>query len=91
MTKAIKRTALVVFTISTGVWVYALTQHTFLMREVWLYVGIFLVPGLAICLSLWLMKLKGWGWKLIGTIFMIASLFVWGASLLLVSGGFKIH
>jgi hypothetical protein len=89
--KALKRTALIVFSITAVVWAYSLTQHTFLKREFWLYAGLFLIPGLAICISLWLMLLKRWWWKLIGTLLMIASLFIWGAALLFVFVGFKIH
>jgi len=73
MYKLIRATAIVVFSVTTAVWVYALTQHTFLLKEFWIYVGIFLVPGIAVCLSLWLMRLRKWWWKLIGTIFMIAT------------------
>ncbi len=91
MRKPLAITALIVFGITAGVWAYALTQHRFLMKEFWIYVGIFLVPGLAILISLWLLLLKKWWWKLTGLVLLVASLGVWSLSLLLVSVGFKIH
>ncbi|MDX1556540.1 MAG: hypothetical protein R3212_10980 [Xanthomonadales bacterium] len=91
MPRALKYTALIVFGITAVVWAYALTQHRFLMREFWLYVGIFMIPGLAICFSLWLLMLKKWWWKLIGFVLLIGSVGVWVLSLLLVWVGFKIH
>lgn len=91
MPKAVRITAIIVFAITAVVWAYALTQHTFLMREFWIYVGIFAVPGLAVCISLWLTLLKHWSWKLIGTICLLLSLATWVLALLLVWVGFKIH
>lgn len=91
MRKVLRFTALAVFAVTTVVWAYALTQHRFLMREFWLYVGIFMIPGLAICFSVWLLMLKKWWWKLSGAILLIGSLGVWVLSLLLVWVGFKIH
>ena len=91
MPKPVLISAGIVFAITAAIWAYALTRHTFLMREFWLYVGIFTVPGGAVFISLWLMLLRHWAWKLIGTLAMIASLIVWGFTLLLVHVGFKIH
>ncbi|HKJ17063.1 MAG TPA: hypothetical protein VJ984_06935 [Xanthomonadales bacterium] len=87
----IRKTAIVVFVVSAIVWVYALTQHTFLLDEIWLYVGFFLIPIAAICAALWFFRLRNGWWKLLGTLLLIISVLVWLSILLLVSGGFKIH
>lgn len=84
-------TATIVFAVTAAVWAYALTQHTFLMREFWLYAAIFLAPGLAVCFSLWVILRRHPALKVLGGLSMVASLFVWGVALLLVFVGFKIH
>jgi len=91
MPKSIPYTAIPVFLVTSFVWAVAVSRHTFLAREFWLYVGMFLLPALLVCVSSWLVFQKTLWLRIVGGILALPSLGVWGLSLLLVWIGFKIH
>jgi hypothetical protein len=61
------------------------------MREIWLYIGIYLIPALLVCGCSWLILRKQMWQRVIGVLLLLPSLGVWVLSLLLVYAGFKIH
>lgn len=91
MPRSIALSALPVFAITSAVWIYGVTHHRFLANEIGIYVGIFLIPGAAICTSIWLLFRKQLWSRITGAILLLPSLSVWVLSLMLVSVGFKIH
>lgn len=91
MSPTIKYSAVIIFAINTGVWIYGLSKHRFLFNEIWLYLAIFLVPGLVILGSMWLMGKPPTWRRVLGFLIFLAGMVVWLVSLLLVYGGFKIH
>ncbi|GEM_PF-2945225 len=72
-------------------WIYGITHHRFLMREFWLYAGIFFIPGALVCLSTWLTLQKAWWKRVTGALTLLPGMAIWLISLLLVTAGFKIH
>ena len=91
MPKSFIYPAIPVFILTSMAWaIGASTQHL-LASEFWLYVGIFLLPALAVCTCSWLVFQKVLWEKVVGGILLLPSLAVWLLSLLLVANGFKIH
>jgi len=89
--KSLVFSALPVFIITSIAWIYGVSRHTFLVREIPQYIGIFLVPGATVCVCSWLLfQKRTWG-RVLGGLLLIPSLGLWFLSLLLVSIGFKIH
>jgi len=89
--KGFMYTAIPVFLTTTIVWIIGVSNHTFLAREFWLYVGIFLVPAMLVCGCSWLV-FHGQRWRrAIGMIMLVPCLGIWVLSLMLVYSGFKIH
>lgn len=80
-----------VFIVTGIVWIYGVSRHTFLASEIGLYVGIFLIPGAAVCTSIWLIFQKRTWLRVTGALLVVPSLALWALSLLLVSIGFRIH
>lgn len=91
MPKSLVYTAIPVFLITTVAWTIGVLNHRFLASEFWLYVGIFLLPALAVCACSWLIFQNIIWRKAIGAILLLPCLAVWLLSLLLVANGFKIH
>ncbi len=91
MPKSLTYTAMPVFLVTSAAWVIGLSTQRLLMSEVWLYVGIFLLPALAVCACSWLIFQNIIWRKAIGAILLLPCLAVWLLSLLLVANGFKIH
>ena len=91
MRAGVRYSAIVIFTINIVVWIYGLSKYRFLADEIWLYLGIFLVPGFVICFSILLMSRPPTWRKALGFVIFISGMAVWLFSLLLVSSGFKIH
>ena len=89
--KSVTYSAIPVFLITSVVWIIGVSNHTFLMREFWLYVGIFTIPAAFVVGSFWLISDDPPWRRILGLILLIPSLGVWGLSLLLVYIGFKIH
>ena len=83
--------ALPVFVLTSIVWIYGVSRHTFLASEIGIYVGIFLVPGAAVCTSIWLVFQERTWLRVTGALLVVPSLALWALSLLLVSIGFRIH
>ena len=91
MPRSLVYSALPVFIITTGVWVYGVTHHTFLAREIGIYIGLFLIPGAIVCTCCWLVfQQRTWG-RILGALLLLPGLGIWGLTLLLVAIGFKIH
>jgi len=89
--KSLIYSAIPIFLTTAIVWAIGVSSHTFLAREFWLYVGIFLVPALLVCGCLWLI-FHGQLWRRVtGLILVFPCLGIWVLSLLLVYSGFKIH
>ena len=91
MPKSLLYSAVPVFLLTGAVWVYGVSRHTFLASEIGLYVGIFLIPGAAVCTSIWLIFQKRTWVRVTGALLVVPSLALWALSLLLVSIGFRIH
>ena len=91
MPKSALYVAVPVFLITSIVWFVALGRHTFLAREIWLYLGLFAVPAGLVCGSAWMILQRRVWVRVIGGVLALPALGVWGLSLLLVWGGFKIH
>jgi hypothetical protein len=83
--------AVPVVLISSVVWIVALGRHTFLAREIWLYIGLFTVPAGLVCVSAWMILQRRLWVRVVGGVLALPALGVWGLSLLLVWVGFKIH
>lgn len=80
-----------VFLLTSIAWILGLSRHTFLASEIGIYIGIFLIPGAAVCTCFWLIfQRRFWG-RILGFLLIVPSLGVWALSMLLVSIGFKIH
>lgn len=91
MPKSLIYSAVPVFLTTTIVWIFGVSNHTFLANEFWLYVGIYLIPAVLVCVCSWLIfNRKPW-YRLIGLIAIIPCAGIWVISLLLVYSGFKIH
>ena len=84
-------TVVTVFSITSAVWIYGVTHHRFLASEIGIYIGIFLIPGAAVCTSIWLLLRKRPWNRIAGAILLIPGLGIWVLSLMLVSVGFRIH
>lgn len=54
MPKSLIYSATPVFLATTVVWIFGVSNHKFLANEIWLYVGIFLLPATAVCTCSWL-------------------------------------
>jgi hypothetical protein len=83
--------AIPVLVITSIVWIIGVSNHRFLWREFWLYVGIFTIPAAFVIGSFWLVAGEPTWRRIVGVLLLIPSLGVWGLSLLLVYAGFKIH
>lgn len=83
--------ALPVFLVTSIVWIYGVSRHTFLAQEIGIYIGIFLIPGAAICTCIWLIFQKRTWARVVGLLLIVPSFAVWAVSLLLVANGFRIH
>lgn len=83
--------ALPVFLITSIVWIYGVSRHTFLVQEIGIYIGIFLIPGAAVCASVWLIVQQRTWAHVVGLLLILPSLAIWIVSLLLVANGFRIH
>ena len=89
--KSLIISAVPVFLITSAAWIYGVSRHTFLAQELGIYIGIFIVPGAAVCASIWLiLQRRTWG-RVAGLLLIVPSLAVWTVSLLLVANGFRIH
>ena len=89
--KSLIFSVLPVFLATSIVWIYGVSRHTFLASEIGIYVGMFLVPGAAVCTSIWLIfQKRTWG-RVTGFLLLLPSLAIWAVSLLLVAIDFKIH
>ena len=89
--KGLTYTAILVFLATAVVWTISVSNHTFLAREFWLYVGIFLIPAMLVCGCSWLI-FHGQRWRrAIGMIMLVPCLGIWVLSLMLVYSGFNIH
>lgn len=84
-------TAAFVFLTTSLVWFYSVTNHNFLMSEIWFYLIIFFVPALLVCGCSWLIIRKQMWLRAVGGVLLLPSVGVWVLSLLLVYAGFKIH
>jgi hypothetical protein len=91
MPKSLIYSAVPVFLATTIAWIIGVSNHTFLAKEFWLYVGIFLIPGLLVCGCSWLIFHSQLWRRILGLIILVPCLAIWVLSLLLVSNGFKIH
>jgi len=91
MSKTIKYSAVILFVVTSATWVFALFKHTFLMRELGLYVMIFLIPIVLVLISEWVMNHRNVWRRFVGVLLLIPSLGIWVVALMLVSVGFKIH
>ena len=91
MPRSLVLSVLPVFAITSAVWIYAVSHHTFLANEIGIYIGIFLIPGAAVCTCTWLLFRKQLRSRITGGILLIPSLGIWLLSLMLVFVGFKIH
>lgn len=80
-----------IFAITSVVWIAGVSNHIFLLREFWIYVGIFLVPAASVCACIWLISRDPTWRRVLGFIVLIPSTGIWLLSLLLVYHGFKIH
>ena len=80
-----------VFLVTGIVWIYGVSRHTFLASEIGIYVGMFLIPGAAVCTSFWLIFQKRTWLRVTGALLIVPCLALWALSLLLVSIGFRIH
>ena len=91
MPRSLIYSALPVLLLTSIAWIIGVSRHTFLASEFWIYVGIFLIPGAAVCTCCWLIfQKRAWG-RILGLLLVLPSLGLWGLSMLLVSIGFKIH
>ena len=91
MPRSLIFSALPVFIATSAVWIYGVSRHTFLASEIGIYIGIFLIPGAAVCTSIWLIfQNRTWG-RVVGLLLLFPSLAIWAVSLLLVANGFRIH
>lgn len=91
MPKSILFSAVPVFLITSMVWIYGVSRHTFLAQEIGIYFGIFLIPGAAICTCIWLIFHRRTWARVTGLLLIVPSLAIWAVSLLLVANGFRIH
>ncbi|MBT8114030.1 MAG: hypothetical protein KJP04_01525 [Arenicella sp.] len=92
MPKSIIYPAIPVFLVTSVVWIYGVSNHLFLAKEIPQYIAIFVVPGAFICCACWLMFARPVWWRRIaGVAILLPSLVVWIISLILVFNGFKIH
>jgi len=83
----------VIFGITTIIWVYSLATKTLLLRheEIAFLALLFVVPAGLVCASIWILLDARWWRRLLGTVFLLPSVVIWGLSLLLTIAGFKIH
>lgn len=91
MPRSLVYSALPVFVITSAVWIYGVSHHTFLANEIGLYIGLFLIPGAAVCACIWLLFCKRLWARITGAVLLIPGLGIWALSLMLVFVGFKIH
>ncbi len=91
MPKSLIYSAIPVFLTTTIVWILGVSNHTFLANELWLYVGIFMLPAMSVCVCSWLIFCPQTWRRAVGAICLLPCLGIWVLSLLLVYNGFKIH
>jgi hypothetical protein len=83
----------VIFGITTIIWVYSLATKTLLLRseEIAFLALLFAVPAGLVCAAIWILLDARWWRRLLGTVLLLPSVAIWGLSLLLTIAGFKIH
>jgi hypothetical protein len=91
MPKSLTFAAIPVFLATSLVWIAGVSNHTFLVNEIGLYVGIFLIPATLVCVCSWLIFHEQIWRRVVGLICVLPCIGVWVLSLLLVYNGFKIH
>lgn len=91
MPKSLIYSATPVFLATTVVWIFGVSNHKFLANEIWLYVGIFLLPATAVCTCSWLIFGDQVWRRVIRLICLLPSCGIWVLLLLLVYNGFRIH
>ena len=83
--------AVPVFAVTSIIWIIGVSNHTFLAREIGLYIGIFFLPALLVCGCAWMIFQERVWLRVVGAILALPALGIWVLSLLLVYAGFKIH
>jgi hypothetical protein len=89
--KTIRYSAVFLLVVSSGIWLYSILKHTFLLRELGLYLALFLGPILMVLLAQWIMLHRSTWRRVVGFLLLISALGVWVISLALTLVGFKIH
>ena len=72
--KSVLIAAVPVFAVTSVVWIIGVTNHTFLAREIWLYIGIFLLPALLVCGCVWMIFQERVWLRVVGVILALPGL-----------------